>query len=64
VPARSLPTTRIQKSNAKLQEVRVLTPWGKGCTNISDVRYKLLVEVVCLLTYIPPSIPRLMYYNV
>jgi len=39
--------------------VRVLTPWGKGCTGSPDARYKLLVEVVCLLTYIPLSITGL-----
>ena len=64
MPARPPPTTRVHNSNAKLQEVRVLTPWGKGCTNYSDACYKLLVEVDMLAHIHPAFHPRLMYYNV
>src|SRR5437764_3454379 len=41
----SSPYSASAKSNAKLQEVRVRTPWGKGCTNNQMHATSLLVEV-------------------
>ena len=34
VPAHSLLTTQVHKCTVRLRIVRVLTPWGKGCTDI------------------------------
>jgi hypothetical protein len=64
VPARPLLTARVQKVGAKLCVARVLTPWGKGCTDTPDARYKLLVEVDLLAHVHPAFHPRPTYYNV
>ena len=60
----SSPYRASAKSNAKLQEVRVQTPWGKGCTLNQMHATSLLVEVDLLAHEHPAFHPRPMYYNV
>ncbi len=64
MPARPPPTTHMQMLMRRLQEVRVQTPWGKGCTYHSGTRCKPLVEVDLLAYEHPAFHPRLIYYNV
>jgi hypothetical protein len=59
VPARSPLTTRMPTCNAMLQEVRVQTSWGKGCTRTQMYVTSRSSRWICLPTHIPPSIPGL-----
>ena len=59
-----LPLPRIRKMlMRRLQEVRVQTPWGQGCTYDSGERCKPLVEVDLLAHEHPAFHPRFTYYN-
>ncbi len=58
MPAR-LPLTTRMHCTAKLQEVRVQTPWGKGCTRTQMYATSCSSRWICLPTHIPPSIPGL-----
>lgn len=59
MPARPLLTTRMPICTAKLQEVRVQAPWGKGRTRTQMHATSRSSRWICLPTHIPPSIPGL-----
>src|SRR5207245_4811874 len=55
----SSPYHAVAKSNARLQEVRVLTSWGKGCTETRCTLQAARRGGSACLASIPLSIPGL-----